>query len=286
MTNIFTEYLSDLINDSILNISPVHGGDISDAFRIETETKSYFLKCQHGTEALEMFQVEAKGLRYIEATNTIKTPKVFGFDTFEQRAFLLLEYIEPKSPSPNDFTKLGKQLAALHQNTSKAFGIDHNNFIGRLNQMNNQHKNWSKFYVVERLEPQMALAKKKGLLLDSECLTRAEMLLVLNPYFEEISPSLLHGDLWQGNFIISRDGDPYLIDPAVYYGHSEVDMAMSKLFGGFSASFYKAYHAIIPADEHSEKRYDLYQLYYLLVHLNMFGSSYKGGVMRIISKYF
>ncbi len=233
-----------------------------------------------------MFQSEAYGLQWIHETNTIKTPKVLACDTFEDTAFLLMEFIESKPPLTKDFKNLGLQLAELHKCTSKDFGLHQDNFIGNLAQSNTQHKTWLDFYMHERLAPQLELAKQKHLLTNGECPPIHKIEDSLKSLFTDIKPVLLHGDLWSGNYLISKDGTPYLIDPAVYYGHREVDIAMSKLFGGFDISFYNAYESNFKRDENTSARIEIYQLYYLLVHLNLFGRSYHGSVVSFLKKYF
>ncbi|WP_242203653.1 fructosamine kinase family protein [Aestuariivivens insulae] len=286
MTSDLKIHLSTLLNETIGKVQSVTGGDISKAYKIDTPNNSYFLKLNSESSALQMFQTEANGLQSIRNTNTIKTPKVFACDTFENMPFLLLEFIERKSPSPNDFETLGYQLAKLHLCTSNAFGLAQDNFIGSLSQSNTQCSNWLDFYTKARLWPQLKLAKQKHLLTDKECPSEPQILENLKPLFKNIKPSLLHGDLWNGNYLISNDDIPYLIDPAVYYGHHEVDMAMTKLFGGFGEAFYDTYFSIIPQDDYTSIRIEIYQLYYLLVHLNLFGPSYHQSVISILKKYF
>lgn len=286
MTIDLKSHLSGFLDETITRVLSISGGDISKAYKIEASSGNYFLKLNNSTNAHQMFQVEANGLELIRNTNTIKTPLVLAQDTFEDTSFLLLEYIESKSPSTQDFDTLGQQLAKLHQCTSDTFGLDHDNFIGSLPQSNIKQKTWLGFYTEERLLPQLHLAKKNGFLSDGECPSSIQIKTALAPLLENIKPSLLHGDLWSGNYSISKDGAPYLIDPAVYYGHHEMDIAMSQLFGGFSPTFYEAYFSALPADEHTSTRIDIYQLYYLLVHLNLFGRSYYGAVISILKKYF
>ncbi|GAL67579.1 fructosamine kinase family protein [Jejuia pallidilutea] len=286
MTSNLKKYLSNFITETITKVSSISGGDISKAYNIETISNTYFLKLNTTADALKMFQLEAKGLRLIEKTKTIKTPKVLACDIFEGAAFLLLEFIESKVPSDKDFENLGHQLANLHQCTSENFGLDEDNFIGRLPQSNTKHKSWVDFYTFERLLPQLQLAQQKHLLSKKECPVAEHITTKLQSYFEDIKPSLLHGDLWSGNYLISKNGEPYLIDPAVYYGHNDVDIAMSKLFGGFNSSFYEAYQCKFHINTNTKDRVALYQLYYLLVHLNMFGNSYYGSVSKILKTYF
>src|SRR5690606_6395593 len=225
---------------------------------------------------------EASALKRMSNTNTIKTRYIIAVDTFENHAFLLMVFTESISPTSNDFNTLGLPLSDMHNCSADGFGLEQDNFIGTLPQSNTKHKSWCDFYINERLLPQLKIAKQKQLLSDNECPTKGLLLEKLQPLFQNIKPSLLHGDLWGGNFLISSQGEPYLIDPALYYGHGEVDIAMTKLFGGFGEDFYKSYHNILPKDLHTVQRIDIYQLYYLLVHLNLFGRTYYGSVSRIL----
>ena len=280
------DHLSNLIGETLTEYKQITGGDISTAYLLKTSENQYFLKVNSSDHAHIMFFAEMTGLQAIAKTNTIKTPKVFNYGTYHDFSFLLMEYIESKSPSSNDFELLGNQLALLHKTTKNEFGFDEDNFIGSLPQSNTKHMSWTKFYLEERIIPQIQLAISNNLLSSKDVPSRLDMNNACQEFFYDISPSLLHGDLWSGNFLIATDGTPYLIDPAVYYGHHEVDIAMSKLFGGFGISFYKAYQEHFKFDSLTNSRIDLYQLYYLLVHLNLFGSSYMGAVKKILSKYF
>ena len=279
-------HIAEIIGEKINAFRPVSGGDISKAFLLETSQNRYFLKVNNHQEALAMFQAEKLGLETIYKTNTIAVPEVFYCGTFENQSLLLLEYIENKSPEKKDFQKLGTKLAALHNISQTSFGFASDNYIGRLFQSNKLHLKWEDFYCHERILPQLILAKSKGLLSKNEIPEITNLLKVLKDISNNVTPSLLHGDLWSGNYIISTDGTPYLIDPAIYFGHNEVDIAMSKLFGGFDKSFYEAYQDYYPVGENSSASIDLYQLYYLLVHLNMFGNSYYSSVKGILSRYF
>ena len=174
----------------------------------------------------------------------------------------------------------------MHQHSSEFFGWDTNNYIGSLPQRNTKDQSWVMFYIEQRLSPQFDMARTQGLLSEGEIPSVDKMKKVLGEILSDVKPSLLHGDLWGGNYLISAKGIPYLIDPAVYYGHSEVDIAMSQLFGGFSSAFYDSYERVMPLDKLSEDRIKIYQLYYLLVHLNLFGRSYFSSVNAILKSYF
>ena len=272
----------------ILDYRPVTGGDISNAYLLKTQTSRYFLKTNSAVDALKMFSAEKAGLEAIAQTHSIAVPAVLGLGNFEGTAYLLLEYIESKAPTIAEMELLGMQLAQLHNSPIEepGFGFKADNFIGKLPQSNTFHSDWPTFYAKERLGKQIERAFSRGLLSQKDTPAKESILQKSEYYLSGCRASLLHGDLWGGNYLISTEGKPYLIDPAVYYGHSEVDIAMSKLFGGFSDSFYHAYAQVIPFDEGTDIRIALYQLYYLLVHLNMFGSSYYPAVARIFKKYF
>ncbi|MDY7395114.1 fructosamine kinase family protein [Aureibaculum sp. 2210JD6-5] len=282
----FINFLSNKLGITFLKHTPTSGGDISQAFIISAEKQEYFLKINSNFDALAMFKAEQVGLDFIAQTQTIKTPKIIDCGKFEASAYLLLEYIPSKLPTDKDFEKLGRQLASLHLKSQDKFGLGSNNFIGSLPQSNQKHKDWIIFYAKERLLPQFELAVKNNLLGDNEIPQELQIMETLYRFFGKVKPALLHGDLWSGNYLIATDGEPYLIDPAVYYGHNEVDIAMTKQFGGFPPAFYKAYHEVIPKTKHYENCMKLYQLYYLLVHLNLFGSSYYNSVKQIVKNYF
>ena len=279
----FLKHISWIIDCKIQKVRPISGGDIASAYLLETSTKKMFLKVHSN---FELLQAEAHALNTIAKANCIATPKIHAIENYENNGFLVLEYIESKSPTASDFELFGRQLAALHQATNEHFGFDQNNFIGSLPQSNNQHSNWLDFYTEERLNPQLQLALNKGLLSQKEIPTLDKLKTTCSEFFTNIKPSLLHGDLWSGNFLISTDGIPYLIDPSTYFGHAEVDIAMCKLFGGFGSSFYESYHKVIPQDQFTSTRIELYQLYYLLVHLNLFGRSYYSSVVTTLKNNF
>ena len=197
-----------------------------------------------------------------------------------------MEYISSKRAEPADMRRFGEELAAMHQIHTDSFGLSSNNFIGSLPQRNQKHSNWTDFYLLERLLPQLKLARDQGALSRNDIPSEDVVWHKLAQLFPEVKPSLLHGDLWSGNYLISTTSVPYLIDPATYYGHYEVDLAMSKLFGGFSTAFYESHQEHLPTEREFEARTDIYQLYYLLVHLNLFGASYYSTVSGIIKRYF
>ncbi|MEM8528159.1 MAG: fructosamine kinase family protein [Bacteroidota bacterium] len=278
--------IAEKLGFSFQNYQAISGGDISEAYWLKTKEQDLFVKLNNAPFAQKMFALEQEGLETIARTQIIKVPKVFLTGKVKELAFLAMEFIPSKHPNEQDFYHLGTKLAALHQCSNSAFGFSKNNFIGKLPQSNQQHDRWSTFYVKERLLPQFRLAVDQNLLITKELPSEERLLHFFDTHLPAVKPSLLHGDLWSGNYLISEVGEPYLIDPATYYGDRMVDIAMSKLFGGFGATFYQAYHAVFPKASNFDLRVDLYQLYYLLVHLNLFGKSYYGSVSRLLKRYF
>ncbi|MBT9187002.1 fructosamine kinase family protein [Zobellia russellii] len=281
------EHIAYLLCVNIERIQSVSGGDISGAYLLETETERFFCKINRRDNGYELFKAEKLGLQAIAKSKTISVPNILLCEPLEKGGFLVMDYIEAKRPSKTDFELLGHQLAALHHYTTQdEFGFSTDNYIGNLEQSNSNHLDWAEFYVKERLVPQLQLAKDTGRLNDDEVPSENQLLTNCKNLFPHTKPSLLHGDLWSGNYLISKKGTPYLIDSAVYFGHHEVDLAMTRLFGGFGASFYNAYQEHFAPIGNEKERTHLYQLYYLLVHLNLFGYSFKASVTKILQRYF
>lgn len=275
--------LSYEVGIDFLTMTPVSGGDISDAYQLISEEGHYFIKLNQEATALDMFETEKLALEVIANLAVIRVPKIYGVGIIGQYSYLLMEYIEAKPASDEDFVLLGKQLAEFHTITRDKFGWEYQNYIGSLSQTNLLTSTWSEFYVQQRLVPQIRSAIDKSLLSSQSIPSESQLINVCNriSYIERSSP--VHGDLWSGNYLIDTEGAPYLIDPAFYYGHPDVDIAMSLLFGGFSRAFYDSYFSIMPKRDLFEERISLFQLYHLLVHLNLFGESYLGRVLEIFS---
>ena len=279
-------HISDQIQSEITAFRPVSGGDISSAYLLETQSQKFLLKVNSKSSAKTMFDAEQQGLRAIESTKTIAVPHVHLVDEWDGKAILLMDFVESRRPNAKDYTHFGRDLANMHLVSNDQFGFSSDNFIGSLPQSNAFHTDWAEFYWNERILPQLEIAKKNTALDDAKIPSKESALKIFRQVFGEVKPSLLHGDLWGGNYLISTDGTPFLIDPAVYYGHSMVDVAMSRLFGGFDTEFYDAYHEIILKQTYYQEQIKLYQLYYLLVHLNLFGRSYRSSVVDILERYF
>jgi fructosamine-3-kinase len=270
---------------------PVYGGDINQAAHFRAGGARYFVKW-HTDAPPDMFPAEAHGLRELAAAEAIRVPAVIaqGDETGDCPAFLVLEWIETGSKhgsgSRDTMARFGEALAALHRHTAAQHGLARDNFIGRLPQPNPQAASWVAFYCDQRIGFQMELARQRGRLPSRRERLLTRLMDRLDDLLDddEIVPSLLHGDLWGGNYLVDDQGDAVLIDPAVCYGHREMDLAMSELFGGFGVRFYEAYRAAYPLDGYNDRR-ALYQLYYILVHLNLFGESYGGRVDSIAAHY-
>lgn len=280
------DFIGLLLGTKIKNCVPVSGGDISRAFVLYTDSDRIFCKLNSSSTAKSMFEAEVDGLKAISKTKTLKTPDVFAVNELEEGACLLMEYVPSKSPESKDLELFGAQLAAMHQTSSAFYGWENPNFIGSLPQSNQKHDNWISFYIKERLSPQFQTAVDRKYLTKNDVPGIEKLRIVITSYCPDVSPSLLHGDLWSGNYLIAENGQPYLIDPAVYFGHSEIDLSMSRLFGGFGSSFYSAYFEINPSPSGESNRMAIYQLYYLLVHLNLFGKSYYKSVKEILQVHF
>lgn len=278
--------IQEKLNVEIVSNSSVSGGCIADSRILEDlNGKRYFLKTHVGSP--EMFLKEANGLKELAKAKCIRVPEVLMAD--EQ--FLLLENIATGGKSKDFFEKFGEAMANLHRFHGEIFGFAEDNYIGANPQYNipegEEQTNWAVFYYNKRILPQVKMAEAQGY--GSASFTKA--IVAFEKNIEKILngseelPTLLHGDLWGGNYMCDTNGQAVLIDPAVYYGHREADLAMTKMFGGFSPAFYKAYQATYPLKDGWEHREQIYLLYHYLNHLNLFGTSYLGAVERILKYY-
>lgn len=251
----------------------VGGGSINQAYRLAgTDGSRYFLKLNDARHAA-MFAAEAQGLNAIAATQTLRVPQPIAHGSADGHSFLVLEHLE--LGSRGDARLLGEQLAALHRCAGERFGFAQGNFIGTTPQPNAWTDDWLTFWRERRLGFQLRLAAQNGH--GGQLQTLGEKLLDALPTFfagHSPQPALLHGDLWSGNHAFLADGTPVIFDPAPYYGDRECDLAMTELFGGYPADFYAAYRAAWPLDDGYAVRRELYNLYHILNHANLFGGSY------------
>lgn len=262
------------------------GGDINAAAIINTTQGDFFIKWNEA-ELADMFEQEAKGLVLLHNTGVIQAPRVCGLGTVGDKSFLVLEYLQRGDASESYWTDLGEHLAKMHLIKAERFGLDHGNYIGRLAQSNTMHDDWVTFYREERLRPQWKLARSNGYVSQQFSQRFEHFLEKLPDLMPDAEPALLHGDLWSGNVMPGMQGEAYFFDPAVYYGAREMDLAMTRLFGGFENRFYDAYQSVYPLPYHFEEFVDLYNLYPLMVHVNLFGANagYVNSVERIVNRY-
>jgi len=253
----------------------VGGGCINSAFRLDGDTASYFVKT-NSAEGLEMFAAEAEGLAAIAATGSVRVPRPICRGVSQGQAWLAMEYIEFGCDGAQMAERLGRQLARMHGERAEGFGWHRDNTIGSTPQRNTpSYDDWPDFWREQRLGPQLTLAARNGF--GGALQRKGERLMAdLDALFEghRPQPSLLHGDLWGGNRAADAEGNPVIFDPAVYYGDRETDIAMTELFGGFSPAFHAAYNEAWPLDAGYRQRRELYNLYHILNHANLFGGGY------------
>jgi len=263
---------------------PLNGGCINRGFRVQGGGREFFVKL-NAPSALAMFEAEAAGLQEIAATRTVRVPAPVCAGTDSVRAWLVLEYLPLSSSGRGASAALGERLAAMHRTTQERFGWTRDNTIGSTPQINALLSDWGAFWGQHRLGYQLDLAARKGYRTALEP-SGAQLLERLPKLFAGYRPaaSLLHGDLWAGNAAATTGGEPVLFDPAVYYGDREADLAMTTLFGGFPGDFYVAYESVWPLDPDYRERRDLYNLYHVLNHLNLFGGSYLRQAQHMIDK--
>ncbi len=269
----------------ISEIRSVGGGCINEAYSLKTNAGKYFIKYNSASAFPGMFEKEATGLKILAETKTIEIPEVIVAAKTYDYAYLLLQFIETGVSSRNFWNDFGIKLADLHRNTNEYFGLDHNNYIGSLVQTNNPYPDFYSFFISERIEPQLKEARNKGAFSQSETRYFDSLFNALHNIIPVEKPALIHGDLWSGNYMVTAGGSPCLVDPAVYYGHREADIAMTQLFGGFQQEFYGAYNQAWPMEKDWQKRMDIFNLYPLLVHVNLFGGSYARQILQIIRQF-
>ena len=280
LKNIFDD--CDLI---VERFEQVQGGDINKAYGLSTSTGKYFLKVNDKNEYPLLFERETKGLDKLRQHCTLIVPEVIKHGSCDAQQYLLLEWLEKGVPKKDMWEKFGQGLALMHKQPQEYYGLDQDNYIGSLRQINDQHSEWHLFYTECRI---MSLVKSLfySKIFSSKDLNTAETFCFkLKNIFPPEPAALLHGDLWAGNYLISASGYAAIYDPAVYFGHREMDIGMTKLFGRFDRRFYEAYNETYPLEEGWEKRLPITQLYPLLVHAVLFGGHYVSDVRHIFSTY-
>jgi len=269
----------------IINSTPLQGGDINQVFKLETSEESYCIKINKADSFPNLFKTEFDGLNTLISADEIDIVEPICHGEINGHTYLLLAFVEIGQATDKTQLNFGRQLAQLHLHSDINFGLTYDNYIGSLVQKNKPTKNWSDFFFDQRLLPQIRIAQKSNLLQAEDLKHFENFKNRLSELFPEEPPALLHGDLWNGNYLVNKKGNAVLIDPAIYYGNREMDLAMTKLFGGFERMFYEGYHENYPLSPGWEDRVQYWNLYPLLVHLNLFGGSYLPSLRQIINKF-
>jgi fructosamine-3-kinase len=270
---------------NVASIRALNGGSVNSTEVVETDQGAFFIKHNRASQHPNMFKLERQGLDLLRSANAVRVPTVYGVIEAEGQEILVMEMIDRGTPHYDFWPEFGAQLARLHRTEGTAFGLDYNNFISSIPQVNTPSSDWASFFYECRLAPMVKRAVDSGKA-DLELVKQLDRLgAKLQEIFPVEKPSLLHGDLWGGNFISDLSGDAVIFDPAVYYGHREMDLAMSRLFGGFDPAFYSGYAEEWVLELGWEDRVAICNLYPLLVHVNLFAGSYIQSVRNVLSRF-
>lgn len=291
---------------SMGRISVVGGGCINESFRVETSHGEIFLKYNDATRYPGMFASEAKGLQLLAGQwagqadsgtqapdagirngrgSGIRVPDVIGCIEDARYSALVLAFLDSGRKRPDFWEDFGNGLAQLHKVSHDSFGLDFSNYIGCLPQSNKKQSRWIDFFVLERLEAQLKIARDSGHADRGMVKSFGDLYPHLPDFFPEEPPALLHGDLWSGNYMTGPDGQAAIVDPAVYFGHRYMDLGMSKLFGGFAPAFYRAYEDAFAMEKNWQQGIEIANLYPLMVHVNLFGGGYTGSVRETLRRF-
>lgn len=288
LENLIAEILKEElnINYSDIQIKSVGGGSINVAYHIRLDSgKHFFLKLNSSGKYPALFEKEKNGLLILAEQEIFLVPEIIVSKTIDDIQMLLLEWIDAGQTDRKFWQSFGEQLARLHHVTNEHFGFYEDNYMGALPQNNTNTKSWIDFFIHYRLHPQIKIAINKNLLRKNHVADFEMLEGKLGSIFNEEKPSLLHGDLWSGNYMCNDASQPVLIDPAVYFGHRSMDLAMTTLFGGFEKHFYDSYHYHFPFPPGYDAQWEVCNLYPLLIHLNLFGSGYLNQLENIFNKY-
>lgn len=264
----------------------VGGGSINHAYQLLINGNfRYFIKLNSEKDYPELFATEKSSLELLGTAKVIRIPHVVALTAVAGYQVLILEWIEQGLKTTAFWRSFGEQLALLHRTDSNSFGLDIDNYMGALPQTNTKEADWCIFFTQQRLVPQIRMARDAQLLGKNEMDHFERLLLRLPDIFAPEPPALLHGDLWSGNFLCDEYSQPVLVDPATYYGHRSMDLAMTTLFGGFDNVFYESYQYHYPLPVDYRRQWEVCNLYPLLVHLNLFGESYLPDILHTIQHY-
>lgn len=287
--NHLTDLLSLQLQQPVQHVyvKSIGGGSINQTFQLQVNNGlQFFCKLNKAHPFPHLFLKEKRGLDILRTTGAIAVPQVILFSQHEDHQFLLLEWIESGVKDKNFFSLFGQQLAALHSHTQPLFGFDEDNYMGSVPQQNKPAADWCTFFTQQRLQPMVKACTDKGLLTKTDHLLFEGLYQKLPQTFNATQlPSLLHGDLWSGNYMCNAGNQPVLIDPAVYYGHPAIDLGMTTLFGALDKTFYESYHYHAPLPANHLEQWRICNLYPLLIHLFLFGKSYYGSVQQTLKTF-
>lgn len=282
METLNEKWLSQLPFNKIEQLTPVSGGDINDSYSLLADNKKYFMKVQPN-RGKKFFEHEAQGIHLL--SKAARVPHIIQYGQIEEDGFLIQDWINVKNNG--DQYKLGKMVANVHKIHNSKFGLDKNFDLGKIPKNNEWNNSWTDFYIEQRLNPLVHMAQKNGLWNDyrQKGYEKLKKNFISDFNERDITPSLLHGDLWSGNFMFNEKGLPLLIDPDVFYGDREMDIGITTVFGGFNEQFYQGYNEEYPLEQGWQQRLIYYQFYYLMAHLNLFGETYGFAVDNILNKF-
>jgi protein-ribulosamine 3-kinase len=274
------------LREANISKSFVSGGSLNETYRVEVEGRKVFCKINSANKFPQLFEKERRGLEILTSIGNINTPQVIDCFEIENSQVLVMEWIEPAQPGVLFWKNFGRSLAKMHSVITESFGFEEDNYMGVVPQSNRKHDDWITFFRQERLEPLCIFCYDKGLLTHHHKNNFEKLNKRLDDIFDSNPvPSLLHGDLWNGNFIPGRYEQVVLIDPAVYFGHSAVDLGMTTLFGGFPSVFYESYDYHLPFPANYRQQWRVANLYPLLIHLYLFGRSYLSEIGQTLSEF-
>lgn len=271
-------------NPEILDFQFFYGGNFNLAVRVKVKEGDFFIKWNQGDHT-GMFETEARSLELLGSTGALSIPKVVNFGKIVDKDYLMLEFLSTAHRQNDFWQDFGRKLAKLHLNTAPNYGLDYNNYIGALHQSNEWMNNGVEFFVEKRLRVQAGLALYERRITTELYERLMGFVQKLPSLIPNEKPSLIHGDLWSGNVMTDANGQVALVDPACYYGLREAELAFTTMFGGFDTSFYEAYHEVYPIENGFGDRIPIYNLYPLMVHVNLFGGGYLDAVEKIIKKF-
>ena len=267
------------------SIEHIGGGSINNTLKVKLHDKYCFCKVNSAKHFPLLFEKEQKGLESIRKLSVIKVPEVYDCFIENDLQVLIMEWFNPGTRTPQFWKRFGEQLAAMHSIHNDHFGWNESNYMGSVDQLNDPNSSWTQFFWHQRLQPLMDKCLRAKLLTSKNIKQFEQLNKRLPDIFPSTQPSFVHGDLWGGNFLCTSKEEPVLIDPAVYYGHPSVDLGMTTLFGGFDPLFYEAYNNVLPFPTNYQEQWDLCNLYPLLIHLYLFGSSYLSSIERTLRNF-